>query len=138
MDETMSLAETESRCELIELEIANIRAQLSAARAEQHAHGVYADPQWYAAATTALRYKGVEHQRLLALRGRLRRDARQGAKNHPADPVKDAFLKMVREKLGDELYFWMWDEARAQAAGTAPAPAHPAPAPNPDDAHDPR
>jgi len=72
-EKDMTLDEAEARHEEVMLEMAGIKAQIAAAKAHVHTTGEYADAGWFAKASSALRYKQAEHQRLQLLCGRLRR-----------------------------------------------------------------
>jgi hypothetical protein len=52
------------RLVVMQHEIAVIKAQIGNAKARLLADGTYADPEWFAAANSALRFKQVEYQRL--------------------------------------------------------------------------
>lgn len=102
------LRDLEEQIAEIEEVIAAIRAKLEKARAEVHLSGEYADPDWYRRAKAALRFKGIEHQRLLREAAALRRQE----KRHRAKEFGEAFIDAARRRLDPEVFSDLLDEAR--------------------------
>ena len=110
--ETRTLTELEARRDVVEEEIASIKAKLDKVRAEQKATGRWADPDWYRRAMTRQRFLGVEHQKLcrsIADRKREARAARSGA-------VERAFVGAARALLGPEVFAQILSTAEAEVA----------------------
>lgn len=61
----------------VEREIADIKAQLETAQAHRIETGEYANPDWFRRAKAALRFRGVEHQRLQRTVARMRDEYRK-------------------------------------------------------------
>jgi len=60
----MTAEEIEAEISAVLRDIAQIRAQIDMAKAEQRQSGEYADAGWFARANTALHFRGREHQML--------------------------------------------------------------------------
>lgn len=100
---------TQQRILELERDIANIRTQIEAAQATAAQTGEYADRSWFRRARTALRYKGVEHQRLLKQAAELRR----AEKNKREVKFERAFIAAARRRLDPTLYQTLVDDANA-------------------------
>lgn len=106
-----TLEEAHARLAQVEEAIAAIRTKLDAARAEKIKTGVYADAQWFARAKAALRFKGMEHQRLQRACARLARERRTAQ----ARSFEQAFVDAARKLLPADLFQSIADQAQAGA-----------------------
>jgi hypothetical protein len=110
--DTRTLEELEARRDVLEEEIASIKAKIDNVRARRHATGEWADPDWYRRATTRQRFLGVEHQRitrLIAARKREQRAAQMAS-------IERAFVGAAKSLLGAETFDRIMSAARAEVA----------------------
>lgn len=108
--ENMSDAEIENRLAEVTEEIAQIKTQIGAAKAEAAATGNYADRDWFLRANHALRMKGREHQLLQTEHGKRRKAVRRDFNAR----VERAFIDVARRRLDPELFSEMWSEAMSE------------------------
>lgn len=113
--EAMSLKELESRRDVVEEEIAALRAKLENVRAKRHTTGVWADPDWYRRATARLRFTGLEHQRLLRRIAQVKADERKA--RHVS--IEQAFVTAAREMLAPTDFETIMSSAQARASLTS-------------------
>lgn len=106
-----TIEEAHQRLAETEESIAAIRAKIDRAKADKIADGEYSDPDWWARVHAALRFKGMEHQRLLRIVGRLGRQERA----ERADRFEQAFIAAARQLLTDDQLQAITDAARAAA-----------------------
>lgn len=106
-----TLAEYTAEIEAVETELADIRGQLEKASAHQKATGQYADPEWYRKAKAALRYRGIEHQKLLQGRAALRREVNAGNVLN----LERRFVEAARSILDEDLFYAVLREAQGLA-----------------------
>lgn len=112
-----TLPEVEAELARVENEIAVIKAKLDSVRAKHHATGEYTDPDWYARAKTALRFKGVEHQILQRAHANLRVAAERQHQNR----VEAKFIEIVRGKISAEAFAGIMAMALAEVGAGAPS-----------------
>lgn len=96
-----TLEECASVMEQLSFDCANIRTQVDAAKATQKATGRYSDPQWFARATTALRWMNRDRQRLQDHMAMLRKAAR-AAKETSRDKL---LIEALRQHVSPEVFF---------------------------------
>ncbi len=99
-------------------ENAAIKSQLEAAMARAIADGVYADPDWFSRARHAQRMYGRRSQEIQVQIARLRREdkARNRQDSSTAtDRFRWAFMRLVRERLGDVEYRDICERATAES-----------------------
>lgn len=113
--ETRTLTELEARRDVVEEEIASIKAKLDKVRAEQKATGKWADPDWYRRAVTRQRFLGVEHQKLCRSIAERKREAKVA---HNAS-VERAFVAEAKAEFEPSFFEAMMARARARVAGEA-------------------
>lgn len=106
-----TLSEMESRRDVVEEEIAALRAKLDRVRAVHHITGRYCDADWYRRATTRLRFTGLEHQRLCRAIAAIKREQRQAQ----AVSVERAFVEIARGRLDVVEFDTIMAKARATA-----------------------
>lgn len=106
-----TLAEAHQRLAEVEEDIAAIRAKIDRARADKITSGQYSDPDWYARVNAALRFKGMEHQRLLRIAGRMARAERSAASHR----FEQAFIDQARRVLDSDVFTAITEHARATA-----------------------
>lgn len=107
-----TLAEAQERLAEVEEAIAAIRAKIDRAKADKITTGEYADPDWFARVNAALRFKGMEHQRLQRIAGRLAREERQAR----AQSFERAFVDHARKVLAADAFETIATLARAHTA----------------------
>ena len=107
--EPTTLAEAHDRLAEVEEDIAAIRAKIDRAKADKIITGQYSDPDWYARVNAALRFKGMEHQRLQRIAGRLAREERVAG----ARRFEQAFINKARDVLAADVFQSIADQARA-------------------------
>lgn len=96
-----TLEECASVMEQLSFDCANIRAQVDAAKATQKATGRYSDPQWFARATTALRWMNRDRQRLQDHIAMLRKASRAAT-----ETSRDKLLiEALRQHVSPEVFF---------------------------------
>lgn len=110
--EQMTLAEMEARRDVVEEEIAALKAKLDKARAERITTGKWADPDWYRRATARLRFTGIEHQKLTRRIAQVKREQRRAQ----VVSVEQAFVGVAREILARGDFDAIMDSARARAS----------------------
>jgi len=114
--QTLDVAALELRRDEIETAIARIRGQIEHARSQVWTTGEYSDPNWYARARAALRFKGIEHQQILRALAERRREQRREAAAGQDRRFERAFISAARRRLTPELYRELIEEARAASA----------------------
>lgn len=97
--------------EQLEFDIAKIKNQLDEAVSKARTTGEYADPVWWRKAKAALRFKGIEHQRLMRRRAELRRE-RQGHAE-----FAQRFVAIAKKQLDPSVFDLISNEAESSAAG---------------------
>jgi hypothetical protein len=102
------LAELESERDQIEADLASIRAQIEAANSRVWSAGEYSDPNWYARAKAALRFKGARHQQLLRMIG----DARREQRRAKANQSEAEFIRVAKRLLDPATVDAIWAEVR--------------------------
>lgn len=107
--EPTTLAEAYQRLAEVEEDIAAIRAKIDRAKADKIITGQYSDPDWFARVNAALRFKGMEHQRLQRIAGRLARQERAAS----ARRFEQAFVDQARKVLKPDTFAAIIDRARA-------------------------
>lgn len=110
--ETRTLTELEARRDVVEEEIASIKAKLDKVRAEQKATGRWADPDWYRRAMTRQRFLGVEHQKLC----RSIADRKREAKAAHSASIDRAFVSACRARFDDDTFMQIMRIAEAKVA----------------------
>lgn len=101
------------RAETLLREMAEIDAQLDAAVSRRITTGDYADAEWFARAKAARRFKGQEHQRIMAERRKV--NAARKAENIANQKRDDArlFVTVAKRRLSPEAYTEIWAEVKA-------------------------
>jgi len=85
---SMTLAELETEIDRVARDILEIKSQIDLAKVGQKQNGVFADADWFARANTALRIRGREHQSLMFIAGKKRKDENMAqATKIPAGPA---------------------------------------------------
>lgn len=110
--EPKTLQELEARRDVVEEEIAALKAKLENVRAKRHSTGEWADPDWYRRATARLRFTGLEHQRLTRDIAKIKREQRQ----IQVAAVERAFVGVARDRLDPIEFDTIMAKAR-QAVG---------------------
>ena len=94
----------------LELDLANISAQINYAQVEVYKNGKPSDPEWFASAQSAKRYKGFQHQQIIreiAVRERAQKKARQ-------ETIDRAFVNAAKSVLDADKFYEIL--AKAQTA----------------------
>lgn len=102
------IAELHEKKSANDLEMANIKVQLEAARFQARATGVYSDPKWYARAQYALRARGREAQRIQVQIGEMGRLLRK----LNAAQLDQCFVESARKLLDQDVFSNVWNQAR--------------------------
>lgn len=110
--DTRTTAELEARRDVVEDELATMKAKLDKVRAEQKATGQWADPDWYRRATTRQRFLGREHQQLTRLIAARKREQRA----QQVASVERAFVAAARSILTAGEFGTIMEAARAEVA----------------------
>lgn len=98
-----TLAEIESAAEeAMQIKI-DIESQIKQAKARAHKTGEFADPDWFSAAQTKLKYVKWTYQKCLRVAGEKRKQ--------PKAHHKDWFIKAAREMLDEETFDAIKDRA---------------------------
>ena len=98
-----------------------IKNQISEAKAHWAATGRYADPDWYSRATSAQRIIGRKSQTLQLRISQLRREEKAqnfATSQETGERFKHAFMRLVRERLGEAEYVELRDAAKREAEGS--------------------
>lgn len=97
----------------------SIRTQIDHARARRFKEGIFADPDWWARANSALRHKGRRRQELQNQLGEMNR--RQRAENKINSDRDDgrAFVRAAKALLTGEMYARIWSEVERERMETA-------------------
>lgn len=91
-------------------EIGSIKTQLGNAKARRHTEKVWADPEWFARASAALRHKGRQRQSYQTTLSEMNRRARAlRAKLSDWDDGR-MFINVARSLLPEQTYRLIWDE----------------------------
>ncbi len=105
-----SLGDLESERDNLELAIADIKTDIERAQATARSTGEYADSDWFNRARAALRYKGIEYNRIL-------REIKDARKVETADKDRvweQTFIKVAKRTLTEDVYDRLvaetWDE----------------------------
>lgn len=101
---SMTLAELETEIDCVTRDISQIKAQIDLAKAGQKQSGVYADAGWFARANTALRIRGREHQMLLFIAGKKRKEANVARSNAQGAEFERRFMWNAKQALPPETY----------------------------------
>lgn len=96
----MSTDELEERRNEVMAEIAGIKAQIEGAKNRALQDGVYADADWFTRVRHALRYRGIEHQKLNTEIARRSKEA----KAKRAALYERAFVESARIILAAETF----------------------------------
>lgn len=107
-----TLPEMEARRDVVEEEIASLKAKIEKVQADKHLTGKWADPDWYRRAKARLRFTGLEHQKLTRAIADAKRDQR---KAHAAS-LQAAFVDVAREVLTEGMFAQVMSVAQARAA----------------------
>lgn len=86
--------------DILETDIAVIRTQIESARQKCAITGIYEDAEWYNSATTALRFKGLAHQKILRRIGELNRKKREARLNRR----EIFFVDIAKRRLSPEIF----------------------------------
>jgi len=97
-------------------DINNIRDQLCAAKAKRITEKVWADPDWFRRATSALKHKGRQHQSYQTSMGEINRRIRQWHKKLSDWDENRQFITMARKILPRDQYDMIWTMVRAELA----------------------
>jgi hypothetical protein len=120
----LTYEELATRKQLIDAELADIRAQLTAVRSR----GTYADPQWYRATETAARFKGWQSQTIQTAMGLAKRaeaakraqrsqgeiDANRARRAERALTWERAFVQVAQRSLEPALFQALCDQAHIE------------------------
>lgn len=96
----MSTDELEERRNEVMSELADIKAQIEGAKHKAFQDGIYADADWLTRAKHALRYRGIEHQKLNVEIARRKKDERLKR----ASSFSESFVESARQMLPVELF----------------------------------
>ena len=100
----------------LEAAIAEIKAQIGAAKAKVLTDGTYADASWYAKAMAALRFKGARHQLVLRRLGAENKTRKQRGSRS----FEQKFIEAARRTLNPETFESLREEA---SSDVEPVPA---------------
>ena len=95
---SLTLAEREVESDRISRDILEIKSRIELAKAGQRQNGVYADPDWFARANTALRIRGREHQMILFVSGKKRKEENISRASAPASETSIERLRVKAER----------------------------------------
>jgi hypothetical protein len=94
-------------------DIASIKAQLDRANSRGRDSRKYSDPEWFQAANAALKYKQLEHQRLLheiSQQQRIAKALRVEKEQQLQKTFERAFIRVARELLDKDTYVRLLQE----------------------------
>lgn len=109
------MAAMQARRDVIENELAVIKAKLEQVRAHRHLTGEYADPDWYRRATSRARFLGVEHQRITRAIAEQRRTHGRAR----TQTVAAAFVSIAKDRLSSLEFDTIMAKAVAATEGDA-------------------
>lgn len=107
-----TLLEMEARRDVVEEEIASLKAKIEKVQADKHLTGKWADPDWYRRAKARLRFTGLEHQKLT----RAIADAKREQRKAHGTSLQAAFVEVAREALSCTSFQNIMAAAQARVA----------------------
>ena len=103
----MEMNEIDDRIDTVLREITIIKSQIEGAKYGAKTKGEYADTDWFHRANKSLRFKGIEHQKLLIERKKIKDKIKQNRNKN----LDQCFVEVSKITLSHELYMKILDTA---------------------------
>lgn len=104
----MTLDELQSETDKLAESIASIKAQIETSRARKE-KGMPTDYEWMGRARAALKFKGVEHQKMLRLVKNRKVETARKHKEEEDKRRERLFIEACKEMLDKETYLTIWN-----------------------------
>ena len=123
LDSGMDLSEKSDRqlkelANVVLVKMAEIKTKIANAKARKFATGVWADPQWFAAVSSALTHTQVLHQRILTELATRKKNKKEGEsdRENGGNNFYVSFHRYAKEFLPEEVYRRISEAANGEAS----------------------
>lgn len=100
MNTESTIQELQNKADEVLLAIAVIKAKIASAKAKKIESGEYANPAWFARVNAALKFKQVEHQKLIRETARIKRE--KNIQN--SYEVHRVFVDIAKTRLSNDIF----------------------------------
>lgn len=107
MNTEKAIQDIQSKTDEVLEAIARMKAQIDYAKVSKIETGEYADPAWFAKVNSALRFKQIEHQKLIREAAQLKKE-----KNRQyANDIHRVFVDLAKTRLNGDVFSSLLNQA---------------------------